>query len=136
MNRYKQREQALQLVFESMFADNAAKGNTEELCSFFEECMGELGDYAKALFEGVMQHAEELDAYIVKYANGWRITRIPKINVALLRIAMYEIAYVDETPTSVAVNEAVELAKKYSGADDPAFINGILGTYVKNLPCS
>ena len=129
MNRYKQREQALLLTFESQFHDVSA----EEICTLFEESVEELGTYSKTLFNGVYDNKNELDAKIEAFARGWRLSRIPKINIAILRIALYEIQYVDDVPASVAVNEAVELAKKYSGSDDASFINGILGSFVRSL---
>lgn len=129
MNRYKQREQALLLTFESQFHDISA----EEICTLFEESVEELGAYSKTLFNGVYDNKNELDAKIEAFARGWRLSRIPKINIAILRIALYEIQYVDDVPASVAVNEAVELAKKYSGSDDASFINGILGSFVRSL---
>ena len=129
MNRYKQREQALLLTFESQFHDISA----EEICTLFEESVEELGTYSKTLFNGVYDNKNELDAKIEAFARGWRLSRIPKINIAILRIALYEIQYVDDVPASVAVNEAVELAKKYSGSDDASFINGILGSFVRSL---
>ena len=129
MNRYKQREQALLLTFESQFNDIGA----EEICNLFEDCVEELGDYSKALFCGVYEKQDELDAKIEEFANGWRLQRIPKVNIAILRIAIYEVLYVDDVPASVAVNEAVELAKKYSGTEDASFINGILGSFVRSL---
>ena len=129
MNRYKQREQALLLVFESQFNDDGR----EEICAAFEECIGELGDYSKELYFGVLDNLDMLDEKICEFSNGWRIKRIPKINVALLRIAIYEILLNDDIPPQVAVNEAVELAKKYSGSEDAAFINGILGSVMRSL---
>ena len=129
MNRYKQREQALLLVFESQFSDE----DRDTICTLFEENIEELGDYSKALFSGVFDNTEALDEKITEFSKGWRLQRIPKINIAILRVAIYEILYVDEVPSSVAVNEAVELAKKYSGSEDPAFINGILGAVVRSI---
>lgn len=129
MNRYKQREQALLLTFESQFNDIGA----EDICNLFEDCVEELGDYSKSLFCGVYQKRDELDSKIEEFANGWRLSRIPKVNIAILRIAIYEIMCVEDVPESVAVNEAVELAKKYSGTEDASFINGILGSFVRSL---
>ena len=128
MNRYKQREQALLLVFESQFSDD----DKDTLCALFEENVEELGDYSKELFSGVYDNAESLDEKISEFSKGWRLQRIPKINIAILRLAIYEVIYVDDVPASVAVNEAVELAKKYSGSEDSAFINGILGAVVRS----
>ena len=79
----------------------------------------------------VLPRLVELDSLIAKYSKGWKLNRIPKVNLAILRIAVYEIIFENDTPDSVAINEAVELAKKYSGSDDSAFINGILGAVVR-----
>ena len=128
MNRYKQREQALLLTFESLFSDDGS----DDIIALYEENIEEVGDYAKSLFKGVAEDAETLDGKITEFASGWRLSRIPKINIAVLRVAIYEILYVDGVPASVAVNEAVELTKKYSGADDASFINGILGSLVRS----
>ncbi len=128
MTRFEQREQAFFLIFESMFDCNECL----EGISLYEENNGVLGDYAKQLFEGVSSHTEELDGMISQYSNGWKINRLPKVNVAILRLAIYEMKFVDEVPDSVAINEAVELAKKYSGTEDSAFINGILGTVFRS----
>ena len=129
MNRYKQREQAFLLVFEKSFSAN----ESEDLCEIFEENIEPLGDYAKELFNGVCEKCDELDSNIEKYSNSWKIHRIPKVNVAILRLAIYEIIFVGDTPSSVAANEAVELAKKYSGKEDASFINGILGSLIRSM---
>lgn len=128
MTRFEQREQAFFLIFESMFDCN----DWLEGISLYEENNGVLGDYAKQLFEGVSSRTAELDEIISQYSNGWKINRLPKVNVAILRLAIYEMNFVDEVPDSVAINEAVELAKKYSGTEDSAFINGILGTVFRS----
>ena len=119
MNRSEQREQAFILIFQSMFAD----GVDEESLALYSEVNGEIGEYANHLFSNVTEKTEELDEYISKFSNGWKIKRIPKVNVAI-----HEMKYENEVPVSVAINEAVELAKKYSGKEDASFINGILGS--------
>lgn len=124
MNRSEQREQAFILIFQSMFADGVDK----ESLALYSEVNGEIGEYANHLFSNVTEKTEELDEYISKFSNGWKIKRIPKVNVAILRLAIYEMKYENEVPVSVAINEAVELAKKYSGKEDASFINGILGS--------
>ena len=131
MRRTKQREQAFQLVFESLFSnENILESETLEI---YQENVEELGDYAVSLFNGVNEKKEELDGVISEYSKRWKLNRIPKINIAILRLAIYEIKYVDETPDSVAINEAVELAKKYSGVEDSSFVNGILGAVVRDM---
>ncbi len=124
MNRTQQREQAFCLVFQNMF-------NNEETLEIYNENVAKVGDYAKRLFEGVIANVDEIDCCINTHAKGWKTKRLPKVNLAILRLAIYEINYVDEVPDSVAINEAVELAKKYSGEGDYSFINGILGSVAK-----
>ena len=83
------------------------------------------------LRESFSSKEQELDDVINKYSKGWKANRLPKVNLAILRLAIYEIKYLDDVPNSVAINEAVELAKKYSGEGDYSFINGILGSVAK-----
>ncbi|MGN0532101.1 MAG: transcription antitermination factor NusB [Eubacterium sp.] len=128
MTRFEQREQALFLIFESMFSGN----DYREGVALYEESNGKLGEYAKFLFDGVSGVAEELDDIISQHSNGWKISRLPKVNVAILRLAIYELLHVDDVPDSVAINEAVELTKKYSGTEDASFVNGILGAVFRS----
>jgi N utilization substance protein B len=129
MNRIQQREQAFFLIFQNQFKANA----DVDSISLYSENVEEVGDYAKELYNGVTQHSEELDEIISSFSNGWKLNRIPKVNLSILRLAIYEIKYIESVPRSVAINEAVELAKKYSGKEDASFINGILGSYVRSL---
>jgi N utilization substance protein B len=76
--------------------------------------------------EGVHEHMAEIDAMIEQSAKGWDLSRMNKVDLAILRLAVYEMKY-GETPIGVAINEAVELAKKFSSDEAPAFINGVLG---------
>ncbi len=124
MNRTEQREQAFCLVFQSLF-------NNEETLAIYEENVAKVGKYAKTLFEGVDLKKDELDEVINTYSKGWKTNRLPKVNLAILRLAVYEIKYVEDVPQSVAINEAVELAKKYSGEGDYSFVNGILGSVAR-----
>ena len=88
-------------------------------------------DYISRLVRGVAQHRSELDGYIEKYAVGWKFARIPMVAAAIMRVAMYEILYMEDIPNGVAINEAVELAKKYESDEVVKFMNGILGTFVR-----
>ena len=124
MNRTEQREQAFCLVFQSLF-------NNDETLAIYEENVAAVGDFARELFDGVSSREQELDDVINKYSKGWKANRLPKVNLAILRLAIYEIKYLDDVPNSVAINEAVELAKKYSGEGDYSFINGVLGAVIK-----
>ena len=87
--------------------------------------------YIRELVLGVRARCEELDAYIDKYAQGWKTTRISRIAVTVLQCAMYEILYMPDVPDAAAINEAVELAKDYEEPDTVAFINGILGSFIR-----
>ena len=88
-------------------------------------------DYIRRLVRGVNEHAYELDGYISKYAKGWSFARIPLVASAIMRVAMYEILYMQDIPNGVAINEAVEIAKKYEAPEVVRFINGILGSFVR-----
>ena len=129
MNRSEMREQAFVLLFEKEFFKDKP---VEEIEEIYSENMAALSDYAKESFENTVLHKAEFDEIIEKYSNGWKLNRIPKVNLSILRLALYEIIYVDGVPENVAINEAVELAKKYSGKEDFAFINGILGSYSRS----
>ena len=88
-------------------------------------------DYIRRLVKGVDEHGAELDGYIAKYAKGWNFSRIPLVASAIMRVAMYEILYMPDIPNSVSINEAVEIAKKYETPETVKFMNGILGSFVR-----
>lgn len=87
--------------------------------------------YIRKLVCGVDEHAAELDSYIEKYAIGWKFERIPLVASAIMRVAMYEMLYMPEIPNGAAINEAVEIAKKYEDEKTVSFMNGILGSFVR-----
>lgn len=87
--------------------------------------------YIRDLTGNVERHFDALNAYIETYSRGWKLERISKVAATILRCAMAEILYIDSVPTSVTVNEAVELAKGYEEPETVAFINGILGSFVR-----
>ena len=88
-------------------------------------------DYIRTLVTGVWAHRVELDHYISSYSRGWKLNRISKTALSVLRCAMYEILYMPEIPQAAAINEAVELAKSFDEAETVSFINGILGAFVR-----
>ena len=88
-------------------------------------------DYIRRLVKGVSVHAAELDGYIAKYAKGWSFARIPLVASAIMRVAMYEILYMPDIPNGAAINEALEIAKKYETPETVKFMNGILGSFVR-----
>ncbi|MBR5543590.1 MAG: transcription antitermination factor NusB [Oscillospiraceae bacterium] len=87
--------------------------------------------YITGIVNGVASKREEIDALITKYSVGWKINRISRIAMAIMRVAVYEIKYIEDVSEKIAINEAVEIAKKYDTAETVSFINGILGSIVR-----
>lgn len=130
MTRKQAREEAFILVFEKYFNDTSL----EEILELALEVRDlEADDYIKKVFFGVFENLETIDADISKNAVGWKIERISKTALSILRLAIFEMRYFDEIPVSVSINEAVELCKKYATSDDASFVNGILSTVAKSL---
>jgi N utilization substance protein B len=86
-----------------------------------------IGDYAEGLVRGFVEHQERIDGLLAEHSRGWSVDRMPAVDRAILRIAVYELLYSTEVPPAVAVNEAVDSAKLLSTDDSPRFVNGILG---------
>ncbi len=131
MTRSEKREQAFILVFESNFLKEVEIAEQIEVYNEVHEDEP-VCDYAEEILVGVLNHQEELDGIISKFSKGWKISRIPKVNLSILRLALFEMIYVESVPDSVSINEAVELAKKYSSKEDSSFVNGILGSYQRS----
>lgn len=89
-------------------------------------------DYIKDILNGVFKHQVNIDQTIENHSKGWKISRISKVDLSILRLGIYEIVFREDIPLNVSINEAVELAKNYSGEESGAFINGILGKIKKN----
>ena len=89
--------------------------------------------YIDGVVSGVANRIEDLNAQIQKYSIGWDVSRISRLARAILQLAIYEILYLDDVPTGVAISEAVRLAKKYDGDDTGAFVNGILGSFSRAI---
>lgn len=87
--------------------------------------------YIDSVVAGVANRTENLDSYIQKYSIGWDVNRISRLTRSIMQLAIYEILYVEDVPTGVAISEAVRLAKKYDGDDTGAFVNGILGSFAR-----
>jgi N utilization substance protein B len=92
-----------------------------------DELLAGAKPFTREVAEGADAHRAELDAAIARHAKGWDIDRIAPLERSIMRVALYEVAHRDDVPTEVALDEAVALAKRYSGADAPGFVNGILG---------
>ncbi len=131
------RSEARCAAFTQIFQMNQHKDDMDvimdELLAAIPECEDNLG-YIKSVIDGVGEREEELVEIIsANIKKGWTYDRLSKAAQCILKLAVYEMKYVDDVPAKVAINEAVELAKKYGGDNDPAFINGLLGSVYKSL---
>lgn len=126
VNRIKA-EELLETVFDPEYY--ATLSQEDELYSEYPD--EKQMEYIRNMTIGVSEHMAELDTYIEKYAKNWRVGRISRVAVAIMRICMYEILYIPEIPDAASVNEAVELTKKYEDQEVASFVNGILGSYIK-----
>jgi transcription antitermination protein NusB len=95
------------------------------------ELLGEARPFTRELAEAVESHRKELDATISRHARGWKLERIAPLELNVMRVALQEIEHSEDVPDEVAIDEAVEIAKEYCGAEAPGFINGILGAIVR-----
>ena len=87
-------------------------------------------DYITHIVTSVWEHSAELDDYIERYSVGWKFGRLARMAVAIMNVAMFEVLYMPDVPDGVAINEAVEIAKKYEPSETVSFINGVLGSFV------
>lgn len=131
MTRAQEREQAFILIFERAFNMDT---DVDDIIGYAVEArLLEPSVFSVSLFKQTYEKLPEIDAVIEKYAIGWKIDRLSKVTLSVLRLAICEILFVDSIPHGVSANEAVELAKKYATADDAAFINGILGSFIRSF---
>jgi N utilization substance protein B len=129
MTRTQEREQAFIMIFEKAFNSDIT---LDELFSYaYETESFEKSLFCETLTKSVFENLDAIDSVIEKYSIGWKISRLPKVTLSILRLAFCEIMFVDSIPESVSANEAVELAKKYATDADASFINGIIGTYLR-----
>ena len=146
MVRNTAREIAVHLSYELSFTDKSVEELLDERLTpesfaalaeedplYQETPNAKQADYIRRLVRGVADHAPELDGYIAKYSKGWSFARIPLVASAIMRVAMFEIMYMPEIPASAAINEAVELTRKYENEDVVSFVNGILGGFAREV---
>ena len=144
MTRSNAREIAVQLIFSLGFGNLSAQEvldsqlTTERFAELAEENAlyaqfpnEKQQQYIRDLVQGVFSHGPELDDYISRYAVGWSFARIPRMAAAIMRTAMYEVLYVPDVPNAAAINEAVEIAKRYETQEVVSFVNGILGSFLR-----
>lgn len=129
LKRSEIREGAFLILYQTLFG--TSPDEIDELNS--EAFDMEKNEQTDELVRGVLEHDEEILGVISKYSKTRSVARIAKVNIVILKIAVYEMKYCEKVPNVVAINEAVELSKKYSLKSDSSFINGILNSYMREL---
>lgn len=132
MRRREQREHIFKLLFMTEFnTENEMKEQQEIYLDDLEELTDKDRIYIQEKYAHVQEHIEEIDARLNETSHGWRTGRMSRVDLTALRLAVYELEYDKDVPTGVAINEAVELAKKFGGETSGSFVNGILGKIAK-----
>ncbi len=129
MTRHEVRECAFLILFEMTFREDEPVQEMYELAEEVQDLT--VNDAVKEMVEGVLVHKDALDAIIAEYSKKRSLSRLPKMNLTILRLALYEILYDDTMPDNVAISEAITLSNAYSYQEDTAFINGVLGAYTR-----
>ncbi|NLP46602.1 MAG: transcription antitermination factor NusB [Epulopiscium sp.] len=132
MSRRLAREEVFKLVFQIDFVQNSDEKREQIELYFSQNPKLEKLDTRFIIeeVEGIQSYQKQIDAILEQYAEGWKISRMGKVDLAILRLAVYEIFYALDIPIRVSINEAVELAKKFGEESSPAFVNGVLGKIV------
>ena len=125
-NRTKSREYALQMLYQADIRHTKAEQILEEFWRAHEPVTEDIQAFAKELFAGTLAHQPEIDALIRAHADNWDINRMAVIDRNILRLGCFELLHVEEVPSKVCINEAIELAKRFGDAESGKFINGIL----------
>jgi N utilization substance protein B len=133
--RSRAREVALQLLFQRDFNPREDRRNLER---FIHDRLGdaELESFCTRLYDGVVSHQTEIDQRLTEVAENWRLARMAAVDRNVLRLGGYELLFAGDTPASVALDEAIELARRFGSADSPAFVNGVLDKLRQNLASS
>ena len=131
MSRRELRERIFKLLFRVEFNQREEMSEQTEL--FFEEEENQMDaedtDYITGKFNGILERLEEIDDALNDKVEGWNTLRMGKVDLTILRLAVYEVLFDEEIPTGVAINEAVELAKKFGQDSSPSFVNGVLAKF-------
>jgi N utilization substance protein B len=125
--RSKARKRALDVIYASEMRHRSPVDALEELAE-----SGPVNDYTVELVNGVTEHRARIDEVISTYVQGWTLNRMPAVDRNVLRLATYEVLYVDDVPDAVAVSEALNLVRDLSTDESPAFVNGVLGNIVRD----
>lgn len=134
MKRQKSREKAMELLFSMELSKNTYEETIETFIEDYEMDLKTIDlEYIKNVVRVVTNNLEDIDSRIVNALVNWKLDRISKVNLTILRLAVGEMLFVDDVPGSVAINEAVELTKKYSEEKSTSFVNGVLDKVLKTL---
>ena len=133
MNRTELREQVFKLLFRVEFNSMEEMAEQEDLFAITsdKEISASDADYIRDKYEKIAEKLTEIDEAINKETQGWDTTRMAKVELAIIRLAVYEIKYDEAVPTGVAINEAVELAKKFGQDGSASFVNGVLAKFAQ-----
>lgn len=131
MTRHEARETAFIILFEKLF--RTEESVQDIVSSAAESDFFEVNDYILSVTSKAVEKEEEINSTIEKQLVGWSLKRISRVSLAVLRLAVCEMLYFDDIPVSVSINEAVEITKKYSTAQDASFVNGVLGSVSKSV---
>ena len=131
MTRSEAREQAFIVLFEKIFDNESAI--SEIIKNAQEAELIKINGFAQSLLEAIETNALKIDDVIEANLKGWSLQRLPKVSLAVLRLAIGEMLFIDDVPAGVSVNEAVELTKKYGTNDDASYVNGVLGSVAKSI---
>ena len=131
-SRRKARELALKILYQKDSTGGAWKETFKYLADFMY-IAGESKDFAKELMEGTLKNLKLIDSKISEFSKHWKLSRISVVDRNILRIACYEMLFMDKIPHAVSIDEAIELGKKYSTEESKSFINGVLDGIRKSL---
>lgn len=132
MGRKKARDNAFKCIYQIGFENCNTDDKILEFCYQENENDDEEKEYIEKVFLGVKERLNEIDEIILSKLKNWSIQRIAKVDLAILRLSIYEINFMNDIPVKVSVNEAVELAKTYGNNDSRVFINGVLAKVIEN----
>ncbi|MCR4866522.1 MAG: transcription antitermination factor NusB [Lachnospiraceae bacterium] len=132
MSRIETREHAMELLFQIGFRNDPISSQIETFKENYPEVVEDEAYFLDIVY-GVINSRDELDEKFVPFLKNWKLERLPQTDRIILEIAIYEILTVEEIPTSVSINEAVKLAKKYGTDNSSSYINGVLSNFVKSI---
>lgn len=130
MSRKTAREIAMKMAYGKIFGCEDTYAAVMEISGIEGEALKEDIDFANGIVDGIAEHQNEIDELIANASKGWTLDRMPRVDVSILRVAVYELIYDKRAPKKVILNEAVRIATKYGGDDSPRFINGVLAKIV------